>query len=81
MSHVVSEVPLDVLGRSSSLREGGELIRQLRPDLAIAEIAAAAVRARRLARTHRPRHGKETVVAARHGRKTLAARGFEPASI
>src|SRR5205085_6171111 len=40
-----------------------------------AEIAAAAVRARRLARTHRPRHGKVTIVAARHGRKTLAARG------
>ena len=39
-----------------------------------AEIAAAA-RARRFARNHRGRHGKETVVAARHGRKTLAVRG------
>jgi hypothetical protein len=39
-----------------------------------AEIAAAA-RARRFARNHRGRHGKETVVASRHGPKTLAARG------
>lgn len=39
-----------------------------------AEIAAAA-RARRLARNHRGRHGKDVVVAAHLGRKTLAARG------
>jgi len=39
-----------------------------------AEIAAAA-RARRFAKNHRGRHGKETIVAAGHGRKTLAARG------
>jgi hypothetical protein len=39
-----------------------------------AEIATAA-RTRRMARNHRGRHGKDVVVAARHGRKTLAAHG------
>jgi hypothetical protein len=46
-----------------------DLLRQAK-----AEIAAAA-RARRLARIHRGRHGKETVVATRRDRKTLATRG------
>jgi hypothetical protein len=33
----------------------------------------AAAKARRLAKLHRGRHGKETEIASRHGRKTLAA--------
>ena len=40
-----------------------------------AEMEVAAARTRRLAKLHRGRRGKETVIAQRNGRKTLAARG------
>ena len=36
------------------------------------EMEAAAARASRLAKLHRSRHGKESEIASRHGRKTLA---------
>jgi len=50
--------------------EMSDLIRR-----ANAQMAAAAARARRLAKNHRSRQGKEVVIAARHGRKTVAAQG------
>jgi hypothetical protein len=41
-----------------------------------AEMEAAAVRTRRLAKMHRGRRGKEPMIAQHNGRKTLAARGL-----
>ena len=43
------------------------------------EAEAAAARARRLAKMHRTRRGKDTVIASHHGRKTLASRGSKRA--
>jgi hypothetical protein len=41
-----------------------------------AELEAAAARTRRLAKIHRGRRGKETVIAQHNGRKALVARGL-----